>query len=207
MDLYELWIVLQNWRNEFTVKDFISNFPSTNPNKVLYDLNRKGLVDKTGRGLYKVNGPKEVIKKRCNIPEAYVRVQKSNLDYSFTGPDAIYFWTHGGYQADRFRLFYPIHIKIRKLDLRKWMVFFGKKNIHIFGEKSKRTYFGIFYVLYPCEKLNPENLNGFFVDKLSEVVDFCKKNIYTYEPALEMLDEVYKLGLGVKYREVKTNVS
>jgi hypothetical protein len=36
-------------------------------------------------------------------------------------------------------------------------------------------------------------------------VEFCQRNIYSYEPALEMLDETYKLGLKIRYMETKTN--
>ena len=207
MDLYELWIVLQRWKEEFTVKEFISAFPSPNPNKILYDLNKKHLIEKTGWGLYKVNSPKEIVEKKYNVSGAYTDIQKSGLEYSFTGPDSVFIWTCGGYQADRFHLSYPIHIKIIKSELKKWVRFLGSKNIHVSGEKIKRTYFGIFYVLYPVEKLEPKNLDGIFVDKLSETANFCKKHIFTYEPALEMLDEMYNLGLKIKYKEAKTNVS
>lgn len=32
-----------------------------------------------------------------------------------------------------------------------------------------------------------------------------EKEIYCYETALEMLDEMYNLGLKIKYKEIKTN--
>ena len=31
-----------------------------------------------------------------------------------------------------------------------------------------------------------------------------KKNIYNFEPALEMVDEMYKKGLHIKYKEINT---
>jgi len=47
---------------------------------------------------------------------------------------------------------------------------------------------------------------GFKVIPLDETIEFCRRNIYSYEPALEMVDEMYGLRLGAKYREVKINL-
>ena len=47
---------------------------------------------------------------------------------------------------------------------------------------------------------------GFKVIPLDETIEFCRRNIYSYEPALEMLDEMYGLRLGAKYREAETNL-
>src|SRR3990167_6253167 len=40
------------------------------------------------------------------------------------------------------------------------------------------------------------------VDSLEETIDFMKNNIYNFEPALEMVDEMYHKKLGYKYKEV-----
>jgi hypothetical protein len=60
-------------------------------------------------------------------------------------------------------------------------------------------------VLYPEVGFRAEEVNGFCVIPLKETVEFCQRNIYSYEPALEMLDETYNLGLKVRYMEAKTN--
>jgi hypothetical protein len=51
-----------------------------------------------------------------------------------------------------------------------------------------------------------EKVESLKADPLSETVEFCKSNVHTFEPALEMLDEEYHLKLGAKYRETKTNI-
>ena len=61
-------------------------------------------------------------------------------------------------------------------------------------------------MLYPKVGFEAEELGGFCVTPLRETVGFCQKNIYSFEPALEMLDEMYRLGLNVRYMEAKTNV-
>lgn len=206
MELYELWIILQSWKETFTAAEFISVFPSPNPNKILYDLVKKDLVERAGWGIYKVCSPQEVLKKRYNLDRAYEAVRKAGLEYSFTGPDAVFIWTRGGYQADRSLVAYTINVKVKRKEIKNWLKFIGGKNVFIKGNKLHKTYFGIFYILYPEDKFSAENVDGFMADKLAETVRFCQKRIYAYEPALEMLDEMYSLGLKIKYRELKTNV-
>jgi len=154
-----------------------------------------------------VSSPREYSRKRLNIEDAYKLVEKAGMDYAFTGPDAVFLWTKGGYNVDRFFAFYPIHLKVRKSDLEKWKKFFKSegRRFHVNSESVRRTLFGIFYVLYPEDEFRAEEVEGFKVVPLEETVEFCNRNIYSYEPALEILDEMYGLGLGVKYREVETN--
>ena len=207
MMYYELWNVLWNWKREFTTKQFSAVFVSPDPNKVLHDMAKKGMLERTGWGKYRVNSPEEYLAKRTNITEAYNLLKEGKWDYSFTGPDAVFFWTKGGYQVNRFFGFYPIHLKVRKNDLEKWVEFFNEKKqtVHIEGQMVKETLFGVFYVLYPKSTFKSEKIDGFHVDSLEETVEFCQKKIFSYEPALEMLNEMYNLGLEIEYKEIKTN--
>jgi hypothetical protein len=169
---------------------------------------KKGLLERVGWGIYKVNSPEEYLAKRINIAGSYDLVKKAGMHYAFTGPDAVFFWSKGGYQVDRFFGFYPIHLKVEKRDLSRWKRFFRLKRqkFYVEGQPSRQTLFGVFYVLYPEADFEAEEVNDFCVSPLKETVEFCQRHIYSYEPALEMLDEMYGLGLHVKYMETKTNV-
>lgn len=206
MIYYDLWFMLHTWKKDFTAREFKETFPSPSPDKVLHDMVKKGLLKKAGRGEYRVNSPAEYVKKKFGITEAYELVRCVGLEYAFTGTDAVFFWTKGGYNADRFLAFYPIHLKVENKDLVEWQAFFrsrGKK-YHINGEVVRETFYGCFYELYPESKFSSTEIKGYKVIPLDETIEFCRKNIFTYEPALEMLDEMYDLGLGVKYREEKS---
>ena len=207
MSYYELWNVLWNWKREFTVREFSSIFASPDPNKVLHDMTKKGLLERTGWGRYKVNSPEEYLAKRINVSRGYDMLKEAGFEYALTGPDSVFFWTKGGYQVDRFFGFYPIHLKVKKEDLGRWRRFFrsNKQRFHIEGQPVRETLFGIFYILYPEAEFNVEDVSGFPVDPLEDTLKFCWEKIYSYEPALEMLDEMYDLGLNVEYREEKTN--
>jgi len=207
MSYHELWNVLWNWRKEFTVKEFSSLFASPDPNKVLHDMTRKGFLERIGWGRYKVNSPEDYLTKRTNVTRAYDLLNQAGMRYALTGPDAVFFWTKGGYQVDRFLGFYPIHLKVETNALKKWTVFFTsrKQKFVVKDQPIKQTLFGMFYVLYPEVDFKTEKINGFHVIPLKETVTFCQETIYSYEPALEMLDETYSLGLKAKYTETKTN--
>jgi len=207
MSYHELWNVLWNWRKEFTVKEFTAVFPSPNPNKVLHDMAQKGLLEKTGWGKYKVNSPEEYMAKRNNVARGYELLKETDMRYALTGPDAVFVWTKGGYQVDRFSGFYPIHLKVRKSELKKWRDFFAsrRQRFYVKDQPVRETIFGLFYVLYPEADFRVKRVEGLSVAPLKETVEFCQNKIYSYEPALEMLDEMYNLGLGIKYKETKTN--
>lgn len=207
MSYHELWNVLWNWRREFTTKEFSSVFASPDPNKVLHDMEKKGLLERVGWGRYRVNSPEEYLARRTKVSEAYELLSESGMEYALTGPDSVFIWTKGGYQVDRFFGFYPIHLKVKKNDLEGWKKFFGSKRkmYHVVGQPVRGTLFGLFYVLYPETDFKTEDVEGFQVDPLKDTVEFCQGRIYSYEPALEMLDEMYHLGLKVKYREEETN--
>lgn len=207
MSYCDLWNVLWSWRKEFTVKEFSSFFVSPDPNKVLHDMVKKGFLERSGWGKYRVNSPEEYLARRVNISKSYDLLKESDMDYALTGPDGVFLWTKGGYQVGRFFGFYPIHLKVGKKDLEKWKSFFGsrKQRFQIMGQPVRETLFSLFYVLYPEVEFDAEEINGLRVIPLKEAVDFCQRNIYSYEPALEMLDEMYGLGLKVMYKEAKTN--
>jgi len=207
MSYHELWNVLQNWKKEFTVREFSSVFASPDPNKVLHDMAKKGFLERSGWGKYKVNSTEEYLARRINITKAYDLLKEADMSYALTGPDAVFLWTKGGYQVDRFFGFYPIHLKVEKEELERWKKFFGsrKQRFQVNGQPIKETLFGLFYVLYPEVDFRAEKISGFSVIPLKETVDFCERHIYSFEPALEMLDEMYGLGLKVVYKEAKTN--
>ncbi len=203
LSYYELWNVLSLWREEFTTAEFASTFASPDHNKVLHDMVRKGLLEKTGRGNYRVTSQRDYVRMRSDISAGYDTVRKAGLPYLLSGADAVFFWTKGGYNVDRFFGFYPICLKVRKDDVRSWKSFFrseGRKWV-VEGRPVEETVFGVFYLLRPVDRLRGEEVDGFSVEPLREAVRFCQENVYAYEPALEMLDEMYGLHLRVKYRE------
>lgn len=200
---YELWAILGSWKMEFSTEDFARAFASPDPRKVLSDMRNKGFLKRKERGLYEVVSPENYIRRKNDIDEGYNLLKRSKLSYALSRVDGVFVWTNGGYNANRFFGSYPIYITISKSDIENWKRFLdnnGKKCI-IGGTRPTETLYGTYYVLLPVDKVESTNVNGLDVEPLEKTVDFCMRESYTYEPALEMLDRKYNLGLVIKYEE------
>jgi hypothetical protein len=200
MSYYELWAILANWKSEFSANDFASAFSSPDPRKVLSDMTAKGLLERTGRGRYRVTTTSEYVRSKYNIAEAYDVIKNAGLPYALTDVDAVFVWTRGGYNANRFFGSYPVYVKVRKGDLVKWKAYLAAagKNYAV-GTKPRKTLYGIYYFLFPTPRLESEMVGGLSVEPLKTVVEFCRRDPFTYSPALEMLDSIYSLGLNASY--------
>ncbi len=174
---------------------------SPDPRKVLHDMSNKGLLKRIERGKYKVIDSDSYVKSKTNIDEAYDFLRRSRLPYALTDVDGVFIWTTGGYNANRFFGSYPIYMKIPKSELENWEKSLreSRKKSIIGRTRTNETLFGIYYVLLPEEKIESRFVNGLSVEPLEKTVEFCLRESYTYEPALEMLDREYGLGLGGKY--------
>jgi len=196
-------MIVSSWRREFSSGEFARTFSSPNPRKVLHDMAKKGLLEHVGYGKYRVKSVGDHLRVRNDVTAGYELLRRAGLPHALTNADAVFVWTKGGYNADRFFGFYPIHLKVLNSDVARWRRFFrkaGKRSVQA-GTKPKKTLFGVFYVLYPEERVKAETVEGLKVEPLEKTIEFCRKHIFTFEPALEMLDEEYHLGLSVKHRK------
>jgi hypothetical protein len=201
MSYYELWAIMNNWRREFSNAEFARTFPSPNPRKVLHDMAKKGLLEHLEYGKYRVKPMDDYVKTKNDVRGAYELLKRAEHPYALSDVDAVFAWTHGGYNVGRFFGYYPVHLRVREDEVENWKRFFrnnGKKAFRV-DETPKETTFGVFYLLHPTKRIESETVEGLEVEPLKETVEFAKKNVYAYEPALEMLDEEYKLGLGIRY--------
>ncbi len=201
MSYYELWAILGKWRREFTSGEFARTFSSPNPRKILHDMAKKGMLEHLEYGKYRVKSIDDYVKMRNDVGGAYELLKKAEYPYALADVDAVFAWTRGGYNVGRFFGFYPVHLNVLEKDVETWKRFFrsnGKKSFLV-DMIPKETLFGVFYLMHPVKRIESETVEGLEVEPLSKTVGFAKKNIYAYEPALEMLDEEYKLGLGIKY--------
>jgi hypothetical protein len=115
MTYSDLWAVLGNWRKEFSSREFGRTFYSPDPDKVLHDMAKKGLLERVDIGKYRTRSGTEYVFMKYDPAKAYDFLHKSKLPYALTNVDAVYAWTQGGYNADRFFGFYPVHIRVRKV--------------------------------------------------------------------------------------------
>lgn len=126
----------------------------------------------------------------------YSALKLFGIKYCFTKTDAVYFWTRGGYNIARYKKFYPIFIKIKKTDYPIFLYYCNKLGLKINAKK------GIFYSPEVIERFECPYINNTPVDSLNKTIKFMQDNIYNFQPALEMIKEIYGKKIKISYKEV-----
>lgn len=144
---------------------------------------------------------KSVLKRKTGLEDAYLLPNLAGMDYAFTKLDAVFWWTKGGYQIGRSKENYPIFIEVLRSELEDWEEFF--KDLSVDYSIEKRQGSGIYFVLFPEDKIESEEIDNFQVIPLKETVRWAEKYKANFQPALEMLDGMYDLDLNIKYKEKK----
>ena len=139
-----------------------------------------------------------VLKRDLELDDAYLLPNYAGMEYRYSKTDAVFIWTKGGYQIGRNQSDYPIFIDIYREDVEEWKDFFHGFGIETsIGERPETD--GIHFVLYPQdEEMETEWVESASVTPLSETVEWAEKYRANFQPALEMLDEMYDLGLDVE---------
>jgi len=176
--------------------------------KWMHDLAKVGVFRLTKTKVY-TNEENEFYKKTVTfIKDAlakdvsfyYTVLNLFGIEYSFRKTDAVFMWTKGGYNIARYKEFYPIFIKIKKEDKEVFENYCKKLQLNM---DKKR---GIFYEVAYVDKMEISHVDNAPVDSLNETIKFMEQNKYNFEPALEMIKEMYKKKIKVKYKEAVTNV-
>lgn len=195
MKLYG-WMYEAFGGGEFTIDDFRAVFPSPQPGKVMHDLIRLDYVNRIKRGKYRVMAPDKFVERIVGENLKQEDILKNAIkEYAYCDNDAVTIWTDGYYWTDFTAGFKPIHIKVLEKDLNWWKNFFRKNDAEFSTAGEHKTLFGLSYILHPEKRFRIEKKDGIPVIPLKEAIEFCKKNELTYRPALEYLDEKYKLNL------------
>lgn len=128
----------------------------------------------------------------------YTALSLMGITYCFTKTDAVFVWTKGGYNIGRSSEHYPVWISILKKDRKVFEYYVQKLGLQVNTKK------GVFYHPEFLKEFSIEYCEGIPVDPLLATTQFMQKYIYNFEPALEMIEEMYHIPTGITYKEVKT---
>ena len=176
--------------------------------KWVQELAKEGTLTLTRMNIY-LNEYDEFYKKTLNYllntfqksPMFYYEVLNLfGVKYCFTATDSVYIWTKGSYNIARYKEYYPVFIKVKSTD-RKLFEWYCKKLKLNVNKKS-----GIFYSISYLDDFEFEHCDSIPVDSLKSSIKFMEKNIYNFEPALEIIKELYSKKIKIKYKEMMTNV-
>lgn len=135
------------------------------------------------------------------LEDAYLLPNFAGMDYRYTKTDAVYHWTKGGYQIGRSRDDYPIFIDVLAPDVSDWKAFLLGFGVAVRVRERDPEQTGIHFVLFPQEQISSEWVDHAAVVPLEETVAWAQQYPANFQPALEMLAEMYDLDLDVTYRE------
>jgi len=145
-----------------------------------------------------------VLRREIDREDAYLLPNFSGLTYRYAQTDAVFMWTKGGYQIGRSQDDYPIFIDVQEADIDEWTEFFAEfGQDYRIGERADEAD-GIYYVLFPQDAFEVEWVEHAAVPPLDETVAWAQDYAVNFQPALEMMDEMYDIGIDVTYRERET---
>ena len=191
------WIWKAFGKENFSIDQFRSTFPTSQGPKIAHDLVKKGYLTRVGHGVYGAVEPEHFIEKISESEADLGLLEKAGKEYAFCDSTAVSIWTDGYYWTGFTKGFKPINVAIRRKDSGFWKRFLKRMGVKYTLEGESRTLYGQVYVLHPRERLAYKEKDGFQVVPLDEVVSFCLKHELVYEPALEYLDKRY----NIRYRK------
>lgn len=145
---------------------------------------------------------KAVVRRRIELDDAYLLPNFAGMDYAYTKTDAVYIWTRGGYQIGRNQNDYPIFIDVVADEVDAWQAFFADFGVD--AQLAERGGDGIYFVLFPRDAVEAEWVEHAAVTPLHDTIDWMQQHAANFQPALEMIDEMYDVDIGVTYRERET---
>ncbi|MBI2631463.1 hypothetical protein HYW75_00480 [Candidatus Pacearchaeota archaeon] len=170
--------------------------------KWVVELIKEGILNEKWRGVVlkeENKNYKRIIKflkeSLNNVNFYYSVLQLFGIDYCFTKTDAVYLWTEGRYNIARYKDYYPIFIKINKSDYYIFLEYCKRLGLKINSNK------GIFYNVEILDYFKAVKKNEFKVESIERTIQFMQENIYNFEPALEMIKEMYSKKINIKYKE------
>lgn len=130
-----------------------------------------------------------------NVRFYYSVLELFGVEYCFTKTDAVYVWTEGRYNIARYKKYYPIFIKIKEEDYTLFLEYCKRLNLNVNSME------GVFYSPEIVKEFKCAKKGKLYVETLDNTIEFMKENIYNFQPALEIIDEMYDKKLNIKYKE------
>ncbi len=178
---------------------------------VLRDYDIIYLVEKGNKNIIKVN-KNDVYKKFIDLDEAVNIVEKDKIFWSiikniklrarFIENTAAVIWTQGSYITGDFvdKIYF---LEVYQKDLNSIKEILDEHKI-AYSENKKAEKGPMIYIFPSKKEFKIKYKKGLPVIPLQDLVRWCKR--LNLDNILEHLDSIYKLKLGIKYSEIRTNI-
>lgn len=171
-------------KREFAAADFARRTGSPRSAKILSELKRRGLVERVGRGRYRLLAPDERPDLRSGEWE---RVRTIVLDAPFlkawTGSTAVEIWTKGRYRTAPTPFLREFFVAVPKDSVEAFKDYLESKNVSTGGRKRV----GAVVRLIPTDRLETEVVDGERVISRRDVERLIEAHPATYGEAGSLL--------------------
>ena len=137
------------------------------------------------------------------VTEAYGVPHFAQMAFAYTKIDAVYVWTHGGYQIARGDDAYPVFMRVDDSEVEQWVSLFERYGIPTtINERDDSviddTTGSVYYSLCPTtDPLTPEWVDGAPVLPLAETIEYMQTYRWNFEPAVQMIADEYEVDVDV----------
>jgi hypothetical protein len=171
--------------SEFTTEDVRILLRNERSAKLLSDLKFKGVIERTGRGKYRLLLPSERIDNRGHEWKRVERIVNSSaLEFAWTWSSAVEKWTAGGYIVSPNPYFRTYYIEVNRKDLLKWKEYLKSHFVSIVGKRR----IGAVVELVPKDKIEFVILNGEKVISKERTLNMIKEHRGIFAEADEIIE-------------------
>ncbi len=171
---------------EFTTESVKLLLRTNRSAKLLSDLKFRGLVERTGKGRYRLLSPSERIDTREHEWKRVERiVDSSPLPFAWAWSSAVEKWTNGSYLVGPNPYFRIYYIEVKAADFEKWK---GYLKSHSVSTEGKRR-IGAVVELIPNDDLEFVILNGEKVIPKERVKEVIRRHRGIFAEADELIED------------------
>lgn len=171
--------------SEFTTDDVRIILRTDRSAKLLSDLKFKGVLERTGKGRYRILAPFERIDNRSFEWKRVERiVNMSPFSFAWSGPSAVERWTNGGYLVAPNPYFRTFHIDVNTKDLEGWKEYLRAHSVPFVGKRR----IGALVKLNPKSDLKYVILNDEKVLPKDYTIKMIKEHPGTFAKADELIE-------------------
>lgn len=172
-------------RREFTTAEFARRLGTPRAAKVLNEMKTRGLIERTGRGRYRLLGPEE----RPDLRHEEARrtrsaIREAPFKKAWTGPTAVGLWTRGRYKVAPSVFTPELHVSIHPEDKDGWNAYLRKRKVPI-----GRKHIGPRVIMHAdLPEIRVEKLDGEPVLSREDTLRLVRANPSVYGSAEDLFD-------------------
>lgn len=171
--------------SEFTAEDVRILLRLDRSAKLLSDLKFKGIVERTGRGKYRLLSPSERVDNRSHEWTRIERIVRSSpYEYAFTWSSAVEKWTNGAYIIGPNPYYRPYYIEVNVKDLGKWNEYLIEHSVPSVGNRK----IGAVVNLIPRKHVSYTLLNGDKVISKKKTIELIREHRGLFAEADDLIE-------------------